>query len=176
VPRGSILRLVEWLLFGAAAAGVCDALIAAAESLLVAARDAGSLPPTLALGLSLILVGALATLATLLAGDRTVAGVLLSAAFSAVAYIISGTHLAAVSIGLSVAMFGERAHRPAPSRSQPPADPATPPVPRRRTPQRQKKRRAARREPRPVKAQTSEMDQPPANPARRRTLGLYLPH
>jgi hypothetical protein len=100
----------RWLLIGAVAALVADAVLYPFELLVIAQRDAGTLPPTLAL----ILVAALAVILTAVAvfavGERTIAGIAVACVATVIAYLIGETHLAALSLGVSVATFGDRHH------------------------------------------------------------------
>ena len=101
---------LRWLGIGAVAAVIADAVLYPFELLVIAQRDAGTLPPTLAL----VLVGVLAVILTAIAvyavGERTIAGIALACVASAIAYLIGETHLAALSLGVSVATFGDRHH------------------------------------------------------------------
>jgi hypothetical protein len=110
-----VLRIAEWVLIGLAAGAICDAIVGGMESLVLSAAETRSLEPRLGFALVGALVVVLTLIALVLAGERSRQGLIFGLAGSAISYLIGATHLAAASIALSVAVLGERAHRPAPA-------------------------------------------------------------
>jgi hypothetical protein len=139
VARGSVLRIVEWLLIGAAAGAICDVILGGSESFVLSAAESGALSPTLGIAIQSLIVLGLTLVALLAAGERSAKGLISGLAGSAIAYLIGATHLAALSIAVSVAVLGERAHRP-PAATPWPIEPRRP-----RSSQRSKRKRSARR-------------------------------
>ena len=104
-------QFVKWLLIGAVAAAMADAILYPAELLVIAQRDGGSLSAELALSLIAAMVVTLTVLALLVIGERTPTGLIIATAAAAIAYFIGATHLASLSLGVSVATLGDRLER-----------------------------------------------------------------
>ena len=104
-------QFLKWLLIGAIAAAVTDAVLYPFELLIVAQRDAGGLPPTVALAIVAAASAVLGVIALLVIGERQWPAMAFAAIAAVVAYFIGATHLAALSIGVSVATVGDRAER-----------------------------------------------------------------
>ena len=110
---------LRWLLFiGAVAALIADALLYPFEQLVIAQRDAGNLHTTVALGLVGLLAVILTAIAIYAVGEHAIAGIAVACVATAIAYLIGETHLAALSLGVSVATFGDRHHSVREPRSQ----------------------------------------------------------
>jgi hypothetical protein len=104
-------QFLKWLLFGALAAVVADALLYPFELLVIQQRDAGTLSSPAALALVAVLCAVLTVAALVLIGERAWAGVAIAAVAAVIAYLIGATHLAALSLGVSLATFGDRRER-----------------------------------------------------------------
>jgi hypothetical protein len=104
-------QFLKWLMLGALAAVVADAVLYPFELLVIAQRDAGTLQPPVALGLVALLAAVLTVAALLLIGERGWPGMAVAAVSAVVAYLIGATHLAALSLGVSLATFGDRKER-----------------------------------------------------------------
>jgi hypothetical protein len=99
------------LLIGALAAVVCDLLIGGSERVILAAVESGVVPPGAGIWIEVVLLVVLTTVALAAVGERSVQGMVGSVLATVAGYLIGATHLAALSIGTSVAVLGERAHR-----------------------------------------------------------------
>jgi O-antigen ligase len=104
-------QFLKWLAIGALAAVVADAILYPFELLIVAQRDAGALPPTVAFATVALTAAILTIGALLVVGERAWAGMLVAAIAAVIAYLIGATHLAALSLGVSVATIGDRRQR-----------------------------------------------------------------
>jgi hypothetical protein len=104
-------QFLKWLMFGAVAAVVADAVLYPVELLVIQQRDAGTLEAPVALGLVALLAAVLTVAALVLIGERAWAGVAVAAIAAVIAYFIGATHLAALSLGVSLATFGDRRAR-----------------------------------------------------------------
>jgi hypothetical protein len=104
-------QFLKWLLLGALAAVVADAVLYPFELLVIAQRDAGTLSSTVALALVAGLCAVLTVVALFVIGERAWVGMALAAIAAVIGYLIGATHLAALSLGVSVATFGDRRER-----------------------------------------------------------------
>lgn len=104
-------QFFKWLLIGAVFAVVADGLLYPLELLVIAARDAGSLGPPVALGIVALAAALITALALVAIGERAWSGPVVAAAATVIGYLIGATHLAALSLGVSVATFGDRRER-----------------------------------------------------------------
>jgi hypothetical protein len=104
-------QFLKWLLIGALGALVADAFLYPFELLIISQRDAGTLPPLLALAIVGLLAALLTVVALVVIGERMWAGMGVAAVAAVIAYLIGATHLAALSLGVSVATFGDRRER-----------------------------------------------------------------
>jgi hypothetical protein len=104
-------QFLKWLLFGALAAVVADAVLYPFELLVIAQRDAGTLSSSVALALVAGLCAVLTVVALFVIGERAWVGMALAAIAAVLGYLIGATHLAALSVGVSVATFGDRRER-----------------------------------------------------------------
>lgn len=104
-------QFLKWLLIGAVAAAIADAVLYPFELLIIAQRDQGVLPSPAALALVAALAALLTIAAVLVLGERAWTAMAIAATAAIVAYLIGATHLAALSLGVSVATFGDRRER-----------------------------------------------------------------
>jgi hypothetical protein len=104
-------QFFRWVAIGLVAAVIADALLYPFQLLITSQTDAGAIPPALGLGLMCLLAVILTVIAVFAAGERGVSSFLLACVATVIAFLIEqSTHLAALSLGLSVAMFGDRRH------------------------------------------------------------------
>jgi hypothetical protein len=104
-------QFLKWLMIGALAAIVADAVLYPFELLVIAQRDAGTLTSPVALAVVAGLCAVLTVVALLVIGERAWTGVAIAAVAAVIAYLIGATHLAALSLGVSVATFADRRER-----------------------------------------------------------------
>src|SRR5689334_4594990 len=104
-------QFLRWIGIGLVAAVIADALLYPLQLLLAAQTDAGAISPALGLGLMCLFAVILTTLAIYAVGERTISSFVVASVVTVIAFLIEqSTHLAALSLGLSVAMFGDRRH------------------------------------------------------------------